>query len=71
MVKPAMRGHIVFKQELKMNAIQRYLCASALACVLTNAGAAYAQVQKIIGEVVRLEPPTFPIRGKDNQVIAV
>ncbi len=54
-----------------MNAIHRGLCASALAFVLTTAGAACAQSQKIIGEVVRHEPPTLQIRGNDNQVIAV
>jgi hypothetical protein len=54
-----------------MNAIHRCLCASALACVLTTAGAAYAQSQKISGEVVRLEASTLQIRGSDNQVVAV
>jgi len=53
-----------------MNAIYRCLSASALAFVVTT-GAAYAQPQKIIGEVVRLDASTLQVRGSDNQVIAV
>ena len=62
---------VAFNLEPNMNAFCHRLCASMLGCIMTTAGAAYAQSQKFAAEVVKLDASTLQIRGSDGQVIAV